>query len=660
MNKNKISIALAALALLLGTGVGITSCTDEVDNFDPARGNHTAGQLGIVSLSSDGKVLPARGGSPSAASTDTRATNDDGTSVATANRAIRSFEAGDVVTTRYHFVDITSQPVPEASIYTCTATATASAAGPTRGASTLAWAMDAKSIANPLKPTRSKTPTETWDEARMEIGYAASPKADATLPNGTTLIAANATGNRSQMAYLLEESAAQPAPAASSVRQYYDALVASTLGTATANLPGKPASGTALTPGTLYIERAKGTDQGAVTANLAHRGALMRLTPDKITISGFVEGFDCLTDLLACATIKEGAAGSETETDVYVRFSSVTLTGGDVVWQAIVPAGAVVKQFIATIGVATKDEPTRAASTSTTPSATYYIPLTNPTAAMAANTSYPLKLTLTPDLQTLVVGTAPALPGWPSDDEKEWVNTEDKNYAIDVKDCDDDADLTAKLKAAYTDGKTEWTVIGKAGDKWGGTTDIAFDSDITAAINIALKFTAANNSALKFTGATARISLSLPAVTSIDYDAFFGCKTLTTIDLPEAMTIGETAFSACTALTTVSLSKATSIGLAAFSGCAALTTVSLPKATSIDKTAFNACKALTTLSFGSIITTWGEKVLAGVTTSNVTLTLAPGQTDFKKDGTGTTDVVVGFGTDKSFAGYTFKEIKQAQ
>lgn len=396
MNKNKISNALAALALLMGMGAGITACTDEVENLDPARGNHTAGQLGIVSLSSDGEVLLARGGSPSAASTDSRATNDDGTSVAKPNRAIRSFGVDDVVTTRYRFIDIAASPAPapDAGMYTCTATASNAASN------VLAWAMEAKSATNPLKPTTGKNPAEKWGEARMEISYA--PTSD----------------------YLEEAPVADVSPDGTTpVRQYYDALAASTLSTATGSLPSsKP---TPLASGTLYIERNDEATFGAVTANLAHRGALMRLTAAKTTISGFAEGFDCLTDLLARATIKEGAAGSETDKEIYVRFSSVTLTGGDVVWQAIVPAGAVVKQFIATIGMATKGISTRAGSTSTALSATYYIPLTNPTAAMAANTSYPLNLTLTPDVQTLVVGTAPALPGWPSDDEKEWTNDDD-------------------------------------------------------------------------------------------------------------------------------------------------------------------------------------------------------------------------------------------
>lgn len=426
MNKNKISITLAALALLLGMGAGITSCTDEADNFDPARGNHTAGQLGIVSLSSDGVSLvsdPARTAS-------SRATNDDGTTAATANRAIRSFAADDAVVTRYRFIDIATTPAPEASMHTCAATAE----GLGTVVSPLLWKMAKRDAnTNPLAPGKDKNPAETWDEARMEITYAAIGTASATPtdPNYGTIVPPTGTDgdaalNRSHMAYHKSSTTIGDAPAF--VRQYFDALVASNLSTATASLPGtKPAT---LAPGALYIERTKSKEQGAVSANLAHRGALLRLTADKTSISGFAEGFDRLTVLLAKATIKAGAAGSQQEEEVYIRFSKVDIAGGApteptrtasaAVWQAIVPDGAVVSQFIATI--ATADAPT-----ATNPQATYYIALPTATPALTTNTSYPLSLTLTPDTQTLSVGNAPALPGWPND-ELEWTNNQNASY----------------------------------------------------------------------------------------------------------------------------------------------------------------------------------------------------------------------------------------
>lgn len=141
--------------------------------------------------------------------------------------------------------------------------------------------------------------------------------------------------------------------------------------------------------------------------------------------------------------------------------SAITLKAGKTTASSALMMGSA-NITLATIGMGTKGISTRAGSTSTALSATYYIPLPAPTTAMVANTSYPLNLALTPDVQNLVVGTAPVLPGWPSDDEKEWTNDD----AINVKDCIDAADLTQKFKDVYAAGKTEWTVIGTAGDRW--------------------------------------------------------------------------------------------------------------------------------------------------------------------------------------------------
>ncbi len=74
--------------------------------------------------------------------------------------------------------------------------------------------------------------------------------------------------------------------------------------------------------------------------------------------------------------------------------------------------------------------------------------------------------------------------------------------------------------------------------------------------------------------------------------------------------------------------------------------------------AFSNCKALTDLTFEGVIIGLGESVFNGVTTSNLTLTLAKGQKDF--NGSTLTDTDVEAGDGKSFCGYIFKEIKFAE
>ena len=90
-------------------------------------------------------------------------------------------------------------------------------------------------------------------------------------------------------------------------------------------------------------------------------------------------------------------------------------------------------------------------------------------------------------------------------------------------------------------------------------------------------------------------TVDLAKVTSIGYDAFYGCSALTTVNLPEASYIGAYAFYGCSALTTVNIPVASYIGYDAFNRCIALTTVDLPEVTSIDSYAFQNCSALTSI-----------------------------------------------------------------
>ena len=77
--------------------------------------------------------------------------------------------------------------------------------------------------------------------------------------------------------------------------------------------------------------------------------------------------------------------------------------------------------------------------------------------------------------------------------------------------------------------------------------------------------------------------------TSIDNNAFYGCKALTSVDIPNATSVGMAAFDGCTALTSVDLPNATSIDNNAFYNCTSLRTIDLPNVTSIGAIVFYGC-----------------------------------------------------------------------
>ena len=85
------------------------------------------------------------------------------------------------------------------------------------------------------------------------------------------------------------------------------------------------------------------------------------------------------------------------------------------------------------------------------------------------------------------------------------------------------------------------------------------------------------------------------SVTSIGYEAFRGCSTLTTVTIPNSViTIAINAFTDCIGLTSITIpSSVTSIGGSAFANCTALSSVTIPgSVTTIGNNAFSNCVSL--------------------------------------------------------------------
>ena len=92
-------------------------------------------------------------------------------------------------------------------------------------------------------------------------------------------------------------------------------------------------------------------------------------------------------------------------------------------------------------------------------------------------------------------------------------------------------------------------------------------------------------------------AINIPeGVTYIGYAAFYGCSSLTAINIPEGVTsIGDEAFYSCSSLTAITiLEGVTSIGNYAFCDCSSLTTIVLPKSVkNVGSYAFADCPELT-------------------------------------------------------------------
>ncbi|MCQ2261604.1 MAG: leucine-rich repeat domain-containing protein [Bacteroidales bacterium] len=112
-------------------------------------------------------------------------------------------------------------------------------------------------------------------------------------------------------------------------------------------------------------------------------------------------------------------------------------------------------------------------------------------------------------------------------------------------------------------------------------------------------------------------------VTSLGYNAFYGCSGITSVTIPNTVTsIGASAFSSCSDLTSVTIGNSvTSIGSSAFNSCRSLTNVTIPNSvTYMGTNVFTYCRGLMSVTISNSISTIQSNTFAGCSNlTNVTI-----------------------------------------
>ena len=135
------------------------------------------------------------------------------------------------------------------------------------------------------------------------------------------------------------------------------------------------------------------------------------------------------------------------------------------------------------------------------------------------------------------------------------------------------------------------------------------------------KITSIGYEAFQYCFSLTSINIS-SSVTSIGVSAFNGCSSLTSVHIPSSViSIGVSAFNGCSNLASITIpSSVTSIGRSAFELCDRLTSVTIPSSvTSIGSSAFERCSRLTSVTIPSSVTSIGAGAFEGCSLTSITI-----------------------------------------
>ena len=142
----------------------------------------------------------------------------------------------------------------------------------------------------------------------------------------------------------------------------------------------------------------------------------------------------------------------------------------------------------------------------------------------------------------------------------------------------------------------------------------AFD-DCTSLTSVTIPNSVTSIGSYAFSQCSSLTSITIPnSVTSIGNHAFRDCSSLTSVTIPNSVTsIGSYAFSQCSSLTSITIpNSVTSIEESTFYGCSSLTSVTIPNSvTSIGSYAFRDCSSLTSVTIGNSVTSIGIYAFEG-------------------------------------------------